>query len=192
MAFFDGIWTAPEIDQFISRTPTLGAYDEARFIFDGHKALVRIRQSHPHADHGMLEVEILSRSGGQQFSSLLKICTSSSHLLLAVENLYIDGYPSSSLYGNTKWVDLLLLFTAVKNLYVSKSFSVDIALALQELVGRKRTTTEVLPVLKNVLLEGSPPWKISNSVQEVIGHFIFARQLTNNHVALSVWDRDPI
>ena len=94
MAFFDGIWTAPEIDQFISRTPTLGAYDEARFIFESRKALVRLRQSHPQVDHGMLEVEILS---GGEFSSLLKICTSSSHLLLAVEKLYIDGYPSSSL-----------------------------------------------------------------------------------------------
>jgi hypothetical protein len=40
-------FNAPELDRFISRTPILGVYDEARLIFHDRKALVRLRQSHP-------------------------------------------------------------------------------------------------------------------------------------------------
>ena len=85
---------------------------------------------------------------------------------------------------DTEWLDLLLPFTGVKDLYLSKQFSPRIARALQELTGER--TTEVLPALENVLLEGFQP---SEPVQEGITQFIFARQLTNHPVAISVWDR---
>jgi hypothetical protein len=88
---------------------------------------------------------------------------------------------------NTEWLELLLPFTAVKNLYLSKQFSPRIAPALQELTGGR--TTEVLPALQNVLLEGFQP---SEPVQEGIAQFISARQLTNHPVAISVWDRDLV
>jgi hypothetical protein len=106
-----------------------------------------------------------------------------------MENLYIYEYlHSRSLWKddieNTEWLDLLFLFTAVKNLYLSKQFSPRIARALQELTGGR--ATEVLPALQNVLLEGFQP---SEPVQEGIARFISARQLTNHPVAISVWDR---
>jgi hypothetical protein len=66
----------------------------------------------------------------------------------------------------------------VKNLYLSKQYS-GIALALQELTGGR--ITEVLPALKNVLLEG-----FQEPVQEGIAQFISARQLTDP-VAISAW-----
>ena len=89
----------------------------------------------------------------------------------------------------TKWLDLLLSFTAVKNLYLSKLISPFIAFALhwQELTGGRRT--EVLPALQNFLLEGFQP---SEFVHEGIAQFISARQLTNHPVAISVWDRDLV
>jgi hypothetical protein len=80
----------------------------------------------------------------------------------------------------------LLPFTTVKNLYLSKLFSTRIALVLQELTGGR--TTEVFPALQNVLLEGFQP---SEPVEEGIAQFISARQLTNHHVSISVWYRDP-
>jgi hypothetical protein len=82
-------------------------------------------------------------------------------------------------------LDLLHPFTAVKNLYLSKQFAPRIAPALQELTGGR--TTEVLPALQNVLLEGFEPSKL---VQEGIARFISARQFINRPVVISVWDRD--
>jgi hypothetical protein len=114
-------------------------------------------------------------------------------LLLTTESLYIyeDRFSSPDWKDdieNTEWLDLLLPFTAVKNLYLSERFLPRIAPALQELTGGR--TTEVLPALQNVLLEGLQPSE-PHSVQEGIAQFISARQLTNRPVAISVWERHP-
>jgi hypothetical protein len=189
--FFDDIaieFNTPALNQFISRTPTFGAYNEARLILRSHEALVRL-QSHPEpSGHGMVEVKILCQVPNRQLSSLAQICTSSLRLLLTMENLHIDGYLSlvrTDDIENTEWFDLLLPFTAVKNLYLSKPLRPRIAPALQELFGGR--TTEVLPALQNVLLKVFRP---SEPVQEGIMQFIGARQLTNHPVAISVWNRD--
>jgi hypothetical protein len=62
--FFNDIrFKTPELGQFISRTPTLGAYDEACLIFCGRQVRVRLCQSHPErSDHRMVEVKNLVRS----------------------------------------------------------------------------------------------------------------------------------
>ena len=49
-------------------------------------------------------------------------------------------------------LELLRLFTAVRNLYLSKEIVLCIVPALQWLIGNR--TTEVLPALENVFLEG--------------------------------------
>jgi hypothetical protein len=56
--------------------------------------------------------------------------------------------------------------------------------ALQELSGGR--TTEVLPALKNILLEG---FRSREEVQKGIARFISARRLTDHPVAISAWDR---
>jgi hypothetical protein len=199
--FFDDIdCDTPELSRFLSRTPTLGAYDEAHLIFYGFEALVRLCQTHPEeSDHRMVEVEIADLAYYRQLLTLAKICTLPLRLLLTMENLYIDGKESSPLVWrgeneieNTEWLDLLLPFTAVKNLYLSKLISPRIARALQEHTGGG--TTEVLPALQNVFLEESQPSE-QKPVQERIARFISARQLTaltNHPVAVSVWDRDSV
>jgi hypothetical protein len=49
----------PKLNQFISRTPTLGPYDEAHVFFSGQGALARLRQSHPESsDPRVVEIEI--------------------------------------------------------------------------------------------------------------------------------------
>ena len=191
--FFNDIdFDTPELNRFINRTPKLRAYDVACLIFRSHEVLVRL-QSHPEpSDHGMVEVKILCQVPDWQLSSLAQICTFSLRLVLTMDKLYIYNNVYSPLdwkddTENTEWLDLLLPFTAVKNLYLSVDFTQRIAPALQELTGER--TTEVLPTLQNIFLEGFQP---SEPVQEGIAQFISARQLTNHPVAISIWDRDLV
>jgi hypothetical protein len=112
-------------------------------------------------------------------------------LLSTTENLYIHENSRSELLDwkdgieNTEWLELLLPFTAVKNLYLSKQFAPRIAPALQELTGGR--TTEVLPTLQNIFLEEFRP---SEPLQEGIRQLISARQLTNHPIAVSLWESD--
>ena len=182
--FFNDIdFNTQELNRFISRTTTLGAYDEAHLIFCFKGALVMLHQSHP--DPRMVGI----KSPDMELSTVAQICTLSSCLLLTMANLYIDGELFSSHlrdnHNNTGWLDLLLPFTTVKNLYLSKLFLTRIALVLQELTGER--TREVLPALQNVLLGGFQP----SEPVEGIAQFISARQLTNHPVSISVWDRNP-
>ncbi len=191
--FFNDIdFDTPELIQFISRTPPLGrAYDEAHLIFDSRAALVRL-QLHPElSGQRMIQVQILCQGSKWQLSFLVQICNLPLRLLLTIEYLYIHENLDSQLNWEddidyTEWLELLLPFTAVKNLYLSKQFAPRIAPALQELTGDR--TTEVLPTLQNIFLEGFLPLE---PVQEGIRQFISARQLANCPIAIDVWERDP-
>ncbi|KAF8495477.1 hypothetical protein F5888DRAFT_1635540 [Russula emetica] len=106
-----------------------------------------------------------------------------------VEDLYIDhGYSQlvwkNDAIENTLWLQLLLPFTAVKKLYLSEGFAPGIAATLQELVGGR--ITEVLPSLQNIFVEKFEP---SGPLQENIGQFVAARQLSGHPIAISDWDR---
>jgi hypothetical protein len=85
-----------------------------------------------------------------------------------------------------QWLELLHLFRAVKNLYLSEEFALRIVPALQELVGSR--ATEVLPTLQNIFLEKLEP---SGPVQEGIRQFAATRQVTSDPIAVSLWDREP-
>ena len=78
---------------------------------------------------------------------------------------------------------LLLPFTAVKNLYLCKEFAPGIAAALQDLVGGR--IMEVLPSLQNIFVEKLGP---SGPFQEKIGQFVAARQLSDHPIVISDWD----
>ena len=185
--FNDIYFDTPELNQFINRTPTLGAYNAALLTFYSSQAQVELI-SHEQPDYKMVNVSILCRGPDGQFSFLAQICNLSLHLLLTLESLYIDEHVRSPSYWkdgieNSEWLDLLLPFTAVKNLYLSKKIATHIAPALQELTGGR--TTEVLPALQNIFLEEFEP---SEPVQEGIVQFILARQLTNHTITVSLWD----
>jgi hypothetical protein len=141
ITFFNDIdFDTPELIQFISRTPTLGVYDEARLFFDRREAVVELRPRPGSSYRRTVEVKILCQVSDWQLSSLAQICALSLRPLLTMENLYID----EDLYSpvdwkddieDTEWLDLLHPFTAVKNLYLSEQFALRIAPALQELTG---------------------------------------------------------
>ena len=73
----------------------------------------------------------------------------------------------------------------MKDLYLSRQFAPRVAPALQEPVGDRMT--EVLPALQNIFLEGL---QSSGLVQEGIGQFVTARQVTNHPIAVTCWERN--
>ena len=74
----------PELNQFISRTPTFCAYDEAHLWFADDEAQFLLRQSHPgQSGHGMVAIDILSQPD-QLLSNLTQIYTLSLHCLLTM------------------------------------------------------------------------------------------------------------
>lgn len=103
-----------------------------------------------------------------------------------VEHLYIleDKLPRSQSWKNTQWLELLHLFTAVKNLYLSWEIVPSIVPILQELVEER--LTEVLPNMQSIFLEDLEE---SRLVPETIRHFVTARQLSHCPIAISYWTR---
>ena len=184
-----------DFTKFISRTPILGTCDEARFIFDEGRVLLKISQPHlrPEAsDCRIVELKLLFP--GLQLSTLAQIYTSLLRPVSTIDNLFIYDvqYPPLRRENdienteNTEWLDLLLSFPAIKNLYVAKRIAPRIALALQEITGGG--TTEVLSALENFYLEG---FQENHYLRRLGGirQFVSARRLTGPPVAISAWHR---
>ena len=114
-------------------------------------------------------------------SSLPPFSTSEDLYIQEEEDLQLDWYKNIEI---TAWLELLRPFTGVKDLYLSEQFVPRIAPALQLLVGGR--TTEVLPTLQNIFLEG---FLSSGSVQEGVRQFVAARQATSHPITVACWDR---
>ena len=186
--FNDIVFDTPQFTQFIGRTPTLDAFDEASvFLWDHHAS---IKLSSKTSGDGDLKVGISCGELDWQVSFLEQVCTSSLPPLSALQDLYITNHQPLRSWGddidNSLWLEFLHPFTTVKNLYLSEKNAPGIVPALQDLVAGR--VTEVLPNLHNIFLEEHEP---SGSVQEGIGKFIAARQLTGHPIGVFCWDRDP-
>jgi hypothetical protein len=188
ITFFNQIdFDFPRLAQFINCTPTLMALNEAHVQFDDTTAIVKLRYRTLAFgfDIDNLLINISCREPDWQLSSIEQVCNSSLHPLSKVEDLYIEHQYSQLIWKNdaienTLWLQLLLPFTAVKNLYLSKEFAPGIAAGLQELVGSR--VAEVLPSLRNIFVEGFKPPMGS------FGQFVAARQLSGHPIAISVWE----
>jgi hypothetical protein len=183
ISFFNQIdFDTPRLAQFINRTFKF-AKPDAHVRFDDYYARVVFQ-----FESSTLDIEISCREPDWQLSSIEQVCNSSLHPLSTVEDLYIEREYSQLVWKddpieNTLWLQLLLPFTAVKNLYLSKNFSRGIAAALKELTGSR--ITEVLPSLQNIFAEGLEPL---GPFQENIGQFVAARQLLSDHpITVSGW-----
>ena len=174
--------------QFVGRTPSLEAPDNARFAFTPSAVRFTLL-SHT----GIFSMKMYNgypfRMTDLRVLTLARVCTSALPLLSTVKNIafYEPGDPPSQLQWAddievTRWLELLQPFTAVKNLYLSEGCGLHIAPALQELVEGRMI--EVLPSLENLFISGRQP---SGPVHEGIGPFVAARQLTVSH-----WDQRSI
>ena len=193
------VFDTPQLAQFTGRTPRLKAFKKARVVFE-HFVSEPVSVS---VEHGAVRVIFFSRVSGRGGygrisvgisvgesnwppSSLMQACTSClspDSPLSTVNSLYIDVTNLLPDWLNdwlndmqdTEWLEVLLPFTAVRNLYLSEEFAQPIATALKELV--KDGTTEVLPSLQKIVFQGPLP---SDSVQEAIGQFVAARQVSTD------------
>ena len=184
--FHQLVFDTPQLVQFISHTPTLKAYDEARMTFSDSCATISL----PWRDNLGLQLRILCRQSDWQLSSLAQVCASffPQALIPIPEHLYIEiAFPrplwQDDLEDN-QWLDLFHPFTTVKNLYLSREFIPRIVPILQELVGVG--VTEVLPNLQTIFMEDLQE---SGYVPENIREFVAARQLSGHPIAISSWTR---
>ena len=183
--FYDIVFDTPHLMQFISRTPTSRALEKAHITpWNRYHGLYFSSRT---SGDGKVYVGIICRVLHLQLSSLEQVCTSCLPPLSTLEDLYIyeDLFPQPDWkvdIENELWLQLLHPFTAVKNLYLSKKIALSIGPALQELAEGR--TTEVLPALQNVFLEGL---ESSGPVQEGIGKFVAARQVASRPIAVSRW-----
>ena len=179
------IFDAPQLFQFISRRPTLRASENGYIALNSRTIFVKFPSQT--SDHGVLSVEMERKD--EMRTSRDEICHS--HGISGLENIYIfeeRGYlpQRQDNVENSLWLDLLRLFVAVKNLYLSKEFVPRIAPALQLALVRGKTT-EVLPNLENIFLERVKPLGPLGPIKK----FAAARRLTNHPVAVSRWSNDP-
>ena len=184
----------PLLAHFINRTPTLRAFNKARVYFDTSSASVElVRFSASRTGLKNLSIDIYVGEPDQQLPSIERVRNSSLHPLSTVEDLYIEHQywklvwendAIEKLNENALWLQLLLPFTAVKNLYLSKVFVPGIAAALQELFESK---TEVLPSLQNIFLEGLEP---SGPVATNIERAVATRQISGRPIAIFDWHKD--
>jgi len=129
ITFFNQIdFDCPRLAQFIYRTPSLRAPDEVHVQFDDSTASVRLRYGTYEFSSDNIRISISCREPDWQLSFIEQVCNSSLHPLPMVEELYIEHKYSQLVWKtdaieNTLWSQLLLPFTAVKNLYLSKEFA---------------------------------------------------------------------
>ena len=183
--FHELIINTPRLTQFISRVPNFKAHDKAHVesYYPTQEVWVALRREF----NKVLKLGISYNESDLQLSSLARVCSSSfpQGLIPAVEHLYVildERWDWQDVVDNSQWLELLHLFTSVKSLYISQDIAPHIAPALQELVGE--SVTEVLPALETIYLHGTP----LEPVQEIIGQFVDARQLTSRPVAVSHWN----
>jgi hypothetical protein len=194
ITFFNQIdFDTPRLAQFINRSPTLRARDEAHVRFDYWTASVELRHrtSKYYPFDKDLQISISCEEPDWQLSSIEQVCNSSLRHLSTLEDLYIE-LEDPELVGlvwendaieNNLWLQLLLPFTTVKDLYLSEEFAPVIAAALQELVGGR--IAEVLPSLRNIFVDET---ESLGPVQENIGQFVAARQLSGHAISVySSW-----
>ena len=189
IVFFDLLdHDTPHLARFIHRTPYSKAFGKAHINFYIDDA-VMVNLSSQTFGRGELNLARLSAMPERCISYLTQVCTSSLPAIPTLEDLYIHGdrfQDWQNFIENHQWLGLLRAFIYVKNLYVSEEFIPSVVSALQELVGDQ--TTEVLPILQNIFLEGPQP---SGPIQEGIQQFVAARQLTRHPITVSFRNHIP-
>jgi hypothetical protein len=187
--FFNQIdFDTPRLAQFINRTPTSSTRDDAHVRFDDGAVDVRLTYRTHEPDYETSRIAISCREPDWQLSSIAQVCNSCWPPLSIVEDLYIEHQYSRRVWKNdaienTLWLEPLLPFTVMKNLYLHKDFAPGIAAALQELVGAR--ITEIFPGLQNIFVQG---WGFvpQRPFREHIEQFMAARQLSGHPVTISV------
>jgi hypothetical protein len=175
------VFDTPQLRYFISRTGNFKAPDHASIHFDDDDVTVEPFRT--------LSLRISCEPSEWQLSSLSQLYNSALSPLPTLEYLEIHNHRNywKDDMENVQWLELLRQFTSVKDLVLSmKSFRL-VAPALNELDGE--SITEVLPALKNIVIQGPQP---SEPVNKALGNFISTRQLLGSPVTVQHQDGKDI
>jgi hypothetical protein len=183
MTFFLDLINIPHFKLLIDRAEGFKLSKAAMLRFD--PSGIRLELDQPWGS--MLRISC--RRVDWQVDSMARVCRQLSPFLSLVERLDLtaDYWPSLSQgegdTASSRLPELFQPFTAIRGLYVSKSFIPLIATALQELIGER--ATEVLPNLRDLFFGGSV---IPIAVQEAMRPFVDARRLSGQPVAVHHWE----
>lgn len=155
------------------------------FRYDMVVALSQKTYTH---DSSMLSLTVLHSESDRELQSLVEVCSSSLLPLCNVESLEIinnrQGWRShlENNTGDSKWLEVLRRFPAVKYLFLSDDIVSSVSRTLINGDGEKET--EVLPAIQKLSIGGSLP---SGPVQEAIERFLARRQLSADPEAPRCW-----
>jgi len=183
------IFDISQLPQFLSRTEKFKLLGQANIVFNSRSVKVCLAGKPGTATHGTLDLSILCRKRDWQLSSLAQVCNSFLHSLSTLERLDIRQGLTLPLHWpddmeNTQWLELLRPFTTVKKLRLFRHLVPQVAQALAEVPGE--SLPAVIPVVETISIEDPEP---SGHVQEAIGQFVTARQLSGHPVAVQRWDK---
>lgn len=189
--FYQLVFDTPRFHQFLGRAEQFESPNQANVIFDTRDVVLSLSPPmtivDPEEDAGVL-FRILCTDLDWQLASMTQVCTPSLPPLSTLEHLYIRVTTAQQErvqvdLENDQWPEFFHPFSAVKNLYLSEGIMLSVAHALQELSGE--SVTEVLPALQNIFLE-----EPQGPVQEAIGAFIAARQLSGHPIVVHDWESE--
>jgi hypothetical protein len=158
------ICTTPRLSPLISCPLNLKAPDNALIVFRYNTVSVKIRSQTSTSGHAALKLDIACNGSDLPLSSLALVCGLSLPPLPTVERLYVIFASYHGLYvQNTRWLDLLYPFTALKKLYLS-----------EELAPVSQGAIKVLPTPHDIFLE--------SQLQEAVPQPFIPRQLFSYHI----------
>jgi len=171
-----------ELAKFVRRADKLSLPHQAEVILNSHSISIKLSPELllGKFDPKTLVLYLTCNESVLWLSYLARFCASCFPALSPFESLYIDVsmlYPLQDVID--RWLELLRLFTTVKNLRLSKTVAPRVAQALGGLPVEQ--LTEVLPALENVFISGLEP---SGRIWEAISKFADARQLSGHAVSI--------
>ncbi len=166
----------PQLSRFIGRTENfeLTGFRHARVRFNVGNAYIKLDCEQREHRINRLTLRILCKGLDWQVSHLAQILGQSPAMVSYVDLLSIDEDDLQSGWqddmDDTKWLQLLRPFTAVKTLHGSEQLGGHIALALDDISGEM--VTEVLPALDSLWLDDQPVRSVEQfiAVRRVSGH----------------------
>ena len=173
----------PSFRDFIHRTKIPNGSHRADTFFSNVNVEISLFQRKGDIDSKALTLRIPCSwyEEDSQLSSLAQACSTLLPPLPSLEQLglYNSKFPPSQWQDedNTRWMELLLFFTTVKDLVLDEPIVLSVASSLQELVGER--VAKILPALQNIYLEG---FQSLGPVPEGIAKFIAARELSGHPV----------
>ena len=184
--FMDLIFDIPRLNGFARRIGRSKPFKQARIEFSG--PAIKIMFGSP----TRFALEIRCEKPDWQLSSIVQVFSQQLPILSHVERLELRESPWEHIRWKDDpdldpllWLELFHLFIAVQSLYVSEMLIPPIAAAFEKPTA-EGITMGVLPVLRNLFLEGFQP---SGPVYETMKSFIATCQLSGYPIAIQDWVR---